>query len=94
MFAKYVVLNVDGVETPVILPSSVTHASALFMFHTSSSDIVSAGYVEIESVNDELSIHCFGKPDGPCGAKVGIESRKEVDDALLATVFQATPFEE
>jgi hypothetical protein len=88
MAGKYVVLKKGDELVAVLLPPLAEHRAALYMFGTTTSDVVSAGLFEVRANGEEtLEVECYGGTVD-VGAHAGVCSRGDVDAALLRAQFR------
>jgi len=71
---KYVIIEKNGIEQPLIFGECLNHADAVF----GKDGIISAGFVQIYSEDNQVKVCCFGE-----SVSLKLKSRKEVDDAII-----------
>lgn len=70
---KYVIVNVNGIETPIIISELMSHVEV-----SSNYNVISAGFCSFESINNELVVHCYGE-----SVSLRKKSRKEIDAEII-----------
>jgi hypothetical protein len=71
---KYVVLNVNGIETPFVFPNHFTHADLVIR----RCEPISAGFVYV--LDGEVSVR--GRSES-----LNLDNRGEIDERLIAKAF-------
>ena len=73
--AKYIMVELNGLETPIIFPAYIQHHEMAM-----NKTVVSAGFVSIGMINDKVEVEAYGK-----SVSLRVQARPEDSEILKRT---------